>query len=239
MATIAEGLQAVRRRIARAAQLAGRDPDDIRLIAVSKTFAADAVRAAYAAGQRAFGESYLQEALAKMHELRDLPLEWHYIGPIQSNKTRSIAERFDWVHAVDRLKIAERLSSARGQTQPPLQVCIQVNISAETTKSGVAPDEMLPLARAIQGLPRLQLRGLMAIPRPIEGFDAQRAQFGSLRQLREQLAAAGILTDTLSMGMTDDFEAAIAEGATIVRVGRAIFGERPAHAPEDVADGRA
>lgn len=238
MATIAEGLQAVRQRIAQAARLAGRDPDDIRLIAVSKTFAADAVRAAFAAGQRAFGESYLQEALPKILELRDLPLEWHYIGPIQSNKTRPIAERFDWVHAVDRLKIAERLSAARGETQPPLQVCVQVNISSEASKSGVAPDEALALARAIRDLPRLRLRGLMAIPRPVEAFDAQRAQFRLLRELCDRLAAAGIVTDTLSMGMTDDFEAAIAEGATIVRVGRAIFGERLQSTREDVPDNK-
>jgi pyridoxal phosphate enzyme (YggS family) len=239
MATIAEGLQAVRQRIVQAARLAGRDPDDIRLIAVSKTFASDAIRAAFVAGQRAFGESYLQEALPKMRELCDLPLEWHYIGPIQSNKTRPIAERFDWVHAVDRLKIAERLSAARGQAQPPLQVCVQVNITGEPTKSGVAPDEVVPLAQAIQHLPRLQLRGLMTIPRPVEGFDAQRAQFRLLRELRDRLTAAGIRIDTLSMGMTDDFEAAIAEGATIIRVGRAIFGERSRHVPADVADNNA
>jgi len=221
----------VRQRIAQAARRAERDPNDIRLIAVSKTFGADAVRDAFAAGQRAFGESYLQEALDKMLELSDLPLEWHFIGPIQSNKTRPIAERFHWVHAVDRLKVAERLSSARAQAQPPLQVCIQVNVGAEASKSGVAPNEVLPLARAILALPRLRLRGLMTIPRPVEDFEAQRAQFRVLRLLRDELAAAGIVTDTLSMGMTDDLEAAIAEGATMVRVGRAIFGERALRAP--------
>ena len=231
MSAIAEGLQAVRQRIAQAARLAGRNPDDIRLIAVSKTFGPDAIRDAYAAGQRAFGESYLQEALDKMPGLSELPLEWHFIGPIQSNKTRPIAERFHWVHAVDRLKVAERLSSARAQAQPPLQVCIQVNVGAEASKSGVAPNEVLPLARAILALPRLRLRGLMTIPRPVEDFEAQRAQFRVLRLLRDELAAAGIVTDTLSMGMTDDLEAAIAEGATMVRVGRAIFGERALRAP--------
>jgi pyridoxal phosphate enzyme (YggS family) len=235
MAAIEEGLKAVRQRIALAARLANRNPDDIRLVAVSKTFAPDAIRAAFAAGQRAFGESYVQEALDKMRQLRDLPIEWHFVGPIQSNKTRPIAEHFDWVHAVDRLKIAERLSSARGETQPPLQVCVQVNLSGETTKSGVRPDELVPLARAIERLPRLRLRGLMAIPRAVEDFQAQRAQFHALVLLRDELAAAGIVTDTLSMGMTDDLEAAIAEGATMVRIGRAIFGERTLRGPGDSA----
>lgn len=233
MSAIENGLQAVRQRIAQSAAIAGRDPNDIRLIAVSKTFSSDAVRTAFALGQRAFGESYLQEALDKMRQLHDLPIEWHFIGPIQSNKTRPIAEHFDWVHAVDRLKIAERLSGARGGSRSPLQVCIQVNISGETTKSGIAPHELIGMARSLVALPHLRLRGLMAIPRPVQGLDAQRAQFRVLVRLRDELTASGIVTDTLSMGMTDDLEAAIAEGATIVRVGRAIFGERaPTHLTE-------
>jgi pyridoxal phosphate enzyme (YggS family) len=226
MSITAERLQAVRQRIAAAAIAAGRNPDDIRLIAVSKTFPAEAIRAAFAAGQRAFGENYLQEALDKMQLLSDLPLEWHHIGPIQSNKTRPIAERFDWAHGVDRIKIAERLSAARPSDRPPLQVCIQVNIGGEDTKSGVAPEEVAGLAEAIGPLSRIRLRGLMTIPRPEAGPAAQRAQFRMLRELRDRLIGRGIGMDTLSMGMSDDLEAAIAEGATMVRVGRAIFGER-------------
>lgn len=226
MSITAERLQAVRQRIAAAAIAAGRHPDDIRLIAVSKAFSAEAIRAAFAAGQRAFGENYLQEALDKMQLLSDLPIEWHYIGPIQSNKTRPIAERFDWVHGVDRLKIAERLSAARPSDQPPLQVCIQVNVGGEDTKSGVSPEEVGALAQAIGLLPRIRLRGLMTIPRPEADQAAQRAQFRILREVRDRLIGQRVVIDTLSMGMSDDLEAAILEGATMVRVGRAIFGER-------------
>jgi pyridoxal phosphate enzyme (YggS family) len=226
MTTIFDALQAARARIAQAASAAGRAPQDIRLLAVSKTFAAAAVRQAHAAGQSAFGESYVQEALEKIAALNDLALEWHFIGPIQSNKTRPIAEHFDWVHSVDRIKIAERLSQARPATRGPLQVCLQVNISGEDSKSGVAPEDVAELARQVQALPNIALRGLMAIPQPSTDLDQQRGQFHRLRQLFEQLKAQGHALDTLSMGMSDDLEAAIAEGATIVRVGSAIFGQR-------------
>jgi pyridoxal phosphate enzyme (YggS family) len=230
MVTVQEGLQAVVRRIEAAARAAGRDPAAVCLVAVSKTFAPPELRAAWAAGQRAFGENYVQEALDKMGCLADLDIEWHFIGPIQGNKTRPIAEHFHWVHSVDRLKIARRLSEARPGTLPPLQICLQVNIGGEDSKSGVPPEELEELARAVVGLPRLVLRGLMTVPRPTTDPLAQRAQFRALRELRDQLVAgAGIALDTLSMGMSDDLEAAIAEGATIVRVGRAIFGERPPH----------
>jgi pyridoxal phosphate enzyme (YggS family) len=227
MSAISEGLQAVRQRIVQAAKAAGRDPDDIRLIAVSKTFPTEAIRAAYAAGQRAFGESYLQEAEVKVAQLRDLAIEWHYIGPIQSNKSGPIARQFGWVHSVDRLKVAQRLSDARPDSLAPLQVCLQVNVGGEETKSGVPPESAPALAQAIAALPRIRLRGLMTIPRPVADFESQRAQFRILRELREHLAGAGLDLDTLSMGMSDDLEAAIAEGATLVRVGRAIFGDRP------------
>jgi pyridoxal phosphate enzyme (YggS family) len=226
MTIIAHRLQVVRARIEQAARHAGRSPEEVRLLAVSKTFPAIAVREAFAEGQRAFGENYVQEALAKMDDLRDLPLEWHYIGPIQSNKTRSIAERFHWVHSVDRLKIAQRLSETRPVPAPPLEICIQVNVSGETTKSGVAPDEALHLANEIARLPRLRLRGLMTIPEPTGDRLLQHAHFSALRDLKDRIQSHGIDLDTLSMGMTDDLEAAIEEGATIVRVGRAVFGER-------------
>ena len=196
------------------------------LLAVSKTFPAAAVREAYAAGQRAFGESYVQEALDKMAQLRDLDLEWHFIGPIQSNKTRAIAENFAWVHGVDRLKIAERLSAQRPAGLPPLQVCIQVNVSGEDSKSGVPPHETAHLARQVAALPGLALRGLMAIPAPVAELDDQRKPFAQVRQLMQQLRASGLQLDTLSMGMSQDMEAAIHEGATIVRIGSAIFGNR-------------
>ena len=184
------------------------------------------MRVAYEAGQSAFGESYVQEALDKIAALRDLPLEWHFIGPIQSNKTRAIAENFSWVHSVDRLKIAERLSAQRPQNLPPLNVCIQVNVSGEDSKSGVSPSEVLELAQAVAQLPRLKLRGLMAIPAPTEGTEAQRIPFAQLRELMRQLNAQGLELDALSMGMSHDFEAAMLEGATIMRIGTAIFGER-------------
>jgi len=226
MTTIANALQAVKRRIAAAVAGAGRTTGSVRLLAVSKTFPAAAVRAAYAAGQRAFGESYVQEAVAKIEALADLAIEWHFIGPIQSNKTRPIAEHFAWVHGVDRAKIADRLAAARPAQLPELQVCLQVNVSNEASKSGVTPEELTALARHVQGLPRLRLRGLMAIPEPTDEVVQQRAAFARLRELQAQLNREGFSLDTLSMGMSDDLEAAVAEGATIVRVGSAIFGTR-------------
>lgn len=213
-------------RIARAAEAAGRDAAEVRLLAVSKTWPADSVREAAAAGQRAFGENYVQEGAEKVDALAGLGLEWHFIGPLQSNKTRLVANRFVWVHSIDRLKIAERLSAQRDAHLPPLEVCIQVNVSGEASKSGVAPGELPALARAVAGLPRLRLRGLMAIPEPTSDVALQRARFATLRQLRDQLNADGLALDTLSMGMSDDLEAAIAEGSTMVRVGTAIFGSR-------------
>lgn len=213
-------------RIADAAVAAGRDPAMLRLLAVSKTWPADSVREAAAAGQRAFGENYVQEGAAKVDELAGLGLEWHFIGPLQSNKTRLVANRFSWVHSVDRLKIAERLSGQRDVHLPPLEVCIQVNVSGEASKSGVAPPDLPELARAVAALPRLRLRGLMAIPEPTPDVALQRARFASLRAMRDELNAAGLALDTLSMGMSDDLEAAIAEGSTLVRVGTAIFGSR-------------
>jgi pyridoxal phosphate enzyme (YggS family) len=228
--SISARLDHVRQAIAAAVRAAARLPDSVLLIAVSKTFGSDAVIAAADAGQRMFGENYLQEALDKKLAVAaarpDLALEWHFIGPIQSNKTRPIAENFDWVHAVDREKIAQRLSDQRPAHLPPLQICLQVNVSGEDSKSGVSPDELLPLARAVSAMPHLQLRGLMAIPEPTEDAEHQRPPFIQLRQLAQQLREAGIETDTLSMGMSADMAAAIAEGATMVRVGTAIFGQR-------------
>ena len=226
MATIGFNMQAVRQRVADAARACGRDPAAVGLIAVSKTFGADAVAAAHACGQRVFGENYVQEAVDKIVALASLGLEWHFIGPIQSNKTRQIAENFAWVHSVDRAKIAERLSAARPDALAPLQVCIQINIGDENTKGGVAPADALALARAIAALPRLKLRGLMTIPPASDDPAQQRRYFAELRKLKEQLATAGVALDTLSMGMSADLEAAIAEGATLVRVGTAIFGQR-------------
>jgi pyridoxal phosphate enzyme (YggS family) len=226
MAIIAANLQAVHERIARAAQASGRRASDIELIAVSKTFPAQDVATAYDAGQRGFGESYVQEAVEKVTCLAHLPIEWHFIGPIQSNKTRAIAEHFQWVHSVEREKIAVRLNAARPPGLPPLNVCIQVNVSGEDSKRGVSPGEELALARAMLALPRLRLRGLMAIPEPTTDPQLQRQRFALLREIRDKLVAAGIPLDTLSMGMSDDLEAAIAEGATMVRVGTAIFGHR-------------
>ena len=227
MTTIPGNLQHVRARIATACQRAGRGVEEVTLLAVSKTFGADAVRAAAAAGQRAFGENYIQEGVEKIAALRDLGLMWHCIGPIQSNKTRLVAEHFDWAHSVERLKIAERLSAQRPADRPPLNVCLQVNIDGGPTKSGVAPAEALALARAVAALPRLRLRGLMTIPEPAPDFEAARAVHASTRALFDQMNAAGLGLDTLSMGMSDDLEAAIAAGSTLVRVGSAIFGARP------------
>lgn len=234
MASLDEALQAslarVHERISAAARAAGRDPASIALVAVSKAFGAEHVLAAARAGQRVFGENYVQEATEKIARVRqaapDLRLEWHLIGPIQSNKTRPIAERFDWVQSVDRLKVAQRLSEQRAAALPPLDVLVQVNISGEASKSGVAPQDAPALAHAVAALPRLRLRGLMAIPAPCADPTAQRSPFARLRALFERLRAEGLRLDTLSIGMSDDLEAAIAEGATMVRVGRAIFGAR-------------
>jgi len=209
-----------------AAAEAGRTASDVTLLAVSKTFAPDAIREAYHAGQIHFAESYVQEALNKIVALQDLPIEWHFIGPIQSNKTRAIAEHFAWVHSVDRLKIAERLSGQRPTHLPPLQVCLQVNISEEASKCGMPPGEVAQLAMQVAHLPHLDLRGLMAVPAPNNNVSAQRAAFAQLRELRDQLRQQGLPLDTLSMGMSHDFPAAIAEGATMVRIGTAIFGNR-------------
>ncbi len=226
MTAILSNLQATQAAIAQAAKAAQRDVAGIRLVAVSKTFSAQAVRKAYHAGQLAFGENYLQEALEKIAALRDLPLEWHFIGPIQSNKTRAIAENFSWVHSVDRLKIAERLSAQRPTHLPPLNICLQVNVSGEASKSGVAPDEVLQLAREVATLPHLTLRGLMAIPAPATDEAAQRAPFVLMHQLLQELNEQGLSLDTLSMGMSHDYPVAIQEGATMVRIGTAIFGGR-------------
>lgn len=234
MSVIADQLDAVRRRILDAAHQAGRPDAAVRLLAVSKTFPADDVRAAYAAGQRAFGENYVQESIDKIAALSDLrsQIEWHFIGPLQSNKTRQVAEAFDWVHSVDRLKIATRLSEQRPAHLPPLNVCVQVNISGEASKSGAMPSETLALMQAVAPLPRLRLRGLMAIPEAVSAdseaalMAAQRAPHRALHDLLNQAQATGLAVDTLSAGMSADLEAAVLEGATLVRIGTAIFGHR-------------
>ncbi len=226
MTTISEKLQAVRARLAAACAAAQRRADEVTLLAVSKTFGAEAVREAAGAGQRAFGENYIQEAVEKIALLAHLDLEWHCIGPIQSNKTRLVATHFQWAHTVDRLKIAQRLSEQRPEGLPPLNVCLQVNIDGGPTKAGVAPEDALALAREIAALPRLALRGLMTIPEPAEGFEAQQAVHRRTRALYDQLREAGLPLDTLSMGMSGDLEAAVAAGSTLVRVGTAIFGGR-------------
>jgi pyridoxal phosphate enzyme (YggS family) len=230
MSTISAKLQDVDATIAQAAQAAGRSRDSVRLLAVSKTFPAAAVLEAMAAGQRAFGENYLQEALDKIEAVAqaapDTPVEWHFIGPIQSNKTRPIASHFAWVHTVDRLKVAQRLSEQRPPDLGPLNICLQVNISGEASKSGVTEAELPELARAVASLPNLRLRGLMAIPEPEDDPARQRAPFARLRALAGELRAQGIDVGTLSMGMSGDLQAAVAEGATIVRIGSAIFGAR-------------
>lgn len=228
MTIIVANLQAVRGRIASAASAAKRMPENVCLLAVSKTCGAAQVIEAWQAGQRAFGENFVQEALDKARELAHLDIEWHFIGPLQSNKTRPIAESFTWVHGIEREKIAQRLNDARPAHLPPLNVLIQVNVSGETSKSGVAPGMERGLATAIRRLPRLRLRGLMAIPEPTPDTAVQRARFALLRRLKENLQMDDAGIDTLSMGMSDDLEAAIAEGATIVRVGTAIFGARNA-----------
>jgi pyridoxal phosphate enzyme (YggS family) len=223
MSTIADNIAQVSSRIHAAAVAAKRDEDSVQLLAVSKTKPAEAVREAYAAGIRDFGENYLQEALSKQLELADLPLIWHFIGPIQSNKTRAIAEHFAWVHSVDRLKIAQRLSEQRPADLPPLNICIQVNVSGEASKSGCTPDDLPALANAISELPRIKLRGLMAIPEPTEDRAAQDAAFAAVQSLQ---ASLNLPLDTLSMGMSHDLESAIAMGATWVRIGTALFGAR-------------
>ncbi len=226
MTVIAAQLQAVHARIAAACHAVGRDPAEVGLLAVSKTFGPEAVRAAHAAGQTAFGENYIQEAVDKMTALAGLPLQWHCIGPIQSNKTRLVAEHFAWAQTVDRLKIAQRLSEQRPAHLPPLQVCLQVNVDGGASKSGVAPEELPALAHAVAALPRLQLRGLMCIPDPLPDDGAMTAVFLRVRALYEGLRAVGLPLDTLSLGMSGDLEAAIAGGSTLVRVGTAIFGGR-------------
>ncbi|MDD2132850.1 YggS family pyridoxal phosphate-dependent enzyme [Pseudomonas kurunegalensis] len=223
MSTLADNLSAISARIASAAQAAGRDPASVQLLAVSKTKPASAIREVHAAGVRDFGENYLQEALTKQQALSDLPLIWHFIGPIQSNKTKAIAEHFDWVHSVDRLKIAQRLSEQRPAGLAPLNICLQVNVSGEDSKSGCAPADLPALAKAVAALPNLRLRGLMAIPEPTDDRAAQEAAFSSLRALQKGLDLG---LDTLSMGMSHDLEAAIAQGATWVRIGTALFGAR-------------
>ncbi|MFA6061747.1 MAG: YggS family pyridoxal phosphate-dependent enzyme [Gallionella sp.] len=226
MTTIASNLQAVRAAMLTAAVASGRTANEIGLLAVSKTFPASAIREAYQAGQTCFAESYAQEAQEKIALLQDLAIEWHFIGPVQSNKTRVIAENFTWVHSVDRLKIAERLSAQRPAHLPPLQLCLQVNISDEDSKSGVDPAEALELAKSISSLPNLTLRGLMTVPAPCDDVVGQRDAFARLRKLRDEINRLGLHLDTLSMGMSHDFASAIAEGANMVRIGSAIFGDR-------------
>ncbi len=226
MSMVATAVQAVHARIQAACAEAGRDPATVQLLAVSKTQPADLIRAAYAAGQRAFGESYVQEALAKQAALDDLAIEWHYIGPLQRKKTRAVAEHFAWIHSIDRLELAERLSWQRPEHLPPLQVCVQVNVGGEASKRGVPPEAAIALAREVAGLPRLQLRGFMTIPPPSLDPATQRGYFHVLAELLRQARTEGLRLDTLSMGMSQDLESAIAEGATIIRVGTAIFGAR-------------
>ena len=226
MTQIAERLATVRARIRAAEERFDRPADSVQLLAVSKTKPASALRAAMAAGQFAFGENYVQDARQKQQRLADSGAQWHFIGPLQSNKTKVVAQHFDWVHSVEREKIARRLSDHRDDDLPPLNVCLQVNVSGEATKSGLQPEDVPALAAAVAALPRLRLRGLMAIPAPARDFEEQRRPFRELRELREQLVQDGLTLDTLSMGMSADLEAAIAEGSTMVRVGTDIFGAR-------------
>jgi pyridoxal phosphate enzyme (YggS family) len=236
--TIASGLQKVKTRIREIAEKTGRQPEAITLLAASKTNPAECLREAFIAGQTIFGENYLQEALAKIPVLADLPIEWHFIGPIQSNKTRRIAENFAWVHSVDRKKIADRLSKDRPESLPPLQICLQVNVSGEGSKSGVAPEEIAELAAHVVTLPRLKLRGVMAIPELTKATALQRSQFRMLREAYDRLKRDGYELDTISMGMSEDLDIAIEEGATMVRVGTAIFGPRRYAIPEELAGAR-
>ena len=228
MAMIADNLQQVHQRLARACEAAARPVESVTLLVVSKTFGPAAVREAFTAGERRFGENYVQEGVDKIAALAELrsQLEWHLIGPLQSNKTRVVAEQFDWVHSVDRLKLAQRLNDQRPADAAPLQVCLQVNISGESSKSGLAPGEVAGAAHAVAALPRLRLRGLMAIPEPAADFAAQRLPHRALHDLLHALNEQGLALDTLSIGMSADLEAAVAEGATLVRVGSAIFGAR-------------
>lgn len=235
MTTISDNLQGVRERVGRACAASGRDVNTVTLLAVSKTFGPDAVAQALAAGQRAFGENYVQEGVEKVLALRashpDHALVWHCIGPVQSNKTRLVATHFDWVHSVDRIKTAQRLSEQRPQGCEPLQVCLQVNVDGGANKSGVEPGDLSGLAHAVAALPGLRLRGLMCIPEPSDDVAVQRAAFRQAHELLQGLRSEGLTLDTLSMGMSDDLDAAVAEGATLVRVGRAIFGHRPRKDP--------
>lgn len=226
MENVARNLAAVHARVEAAAGRAGRDPGEIRLLAVSKMQPAGVLAEAWEAGQRDFGENYLQEALPKLEALADCDVRWHFIGGLQSNKTRAVAERFDWVHTVDRESIARRLSDQRPAGLPPLHICLQVNVSGEGSKGGIAPERLPELADTVAGLPRIRLRGLMAIPAPAQDPEAQRVPFRRLRELMQALNARGHRLDSLSMGMSDDLEAAVTEGATIVRIGSAIFGAR-------------
>jgi len=230
MTTIEDSLHRVRARLQSACDAAGRSVNEITLLAVSKTFGADAVCLAHAAGQQAFGENYVQEGIEKIEQVRALGtcpgIVWHCIGPLQSNKTRPVAEQFDWVQSIDRLKIAQRLNEQRPAHLPPLQVCIQVNVDGGANKSGVSPAEALELARTVAALPRLRLRGLMAIPEPSPDFETQRLLFLRAKAVFDDLRAHGLDLDTLSMGMSDDLEAAVAAGSTMVRIGRAVFGHR-------------
>ena len=226
MQDVAAALQAVHTRVRAAEERFGRVPGSVALLAVSKTRPPEDLRAAFVEGQRAFGENYVSEALGKMASLGDLAIEWHFIGPVQSNKTRPIAERFAWVHSVDREKVARRLAEHRPMGLPPLQVCVEVNVSGEESKSGVAPGELPALARTVAALPRLRLRGLMAVPAPEEDFELQRRAFRRLRELFEGLRGEGLPLDTLSMGMSGDLEAAVMEGASHLRVGSDLFGRR-------------
>ncbi len=242
MRDVGAALNAVRARIVALERRFRREPGSVRLLAVSKTKPPEAVRAAIAAGQHAFGENHLQDAMTKVEALARHGASWHFIGAVQSNKTRPISAHFDWVHGIEREKIATRLSAQRPAGREPLDVCIEVDVSGEESKSGVPPSEVEPLARVVRELPGLRLRGLMAIPRPSEDFDSQRIPFRLLREILDDLNAKGLGLDTLSMGMTGDLEAAVAEGATIVRIGTAIFGPRrgtsryrprsPAHEPD-------
>ncbi|WP_092948583.1 YggS family pyridoxal phosphate-dependent enzyme [Roseateles sp. YR242] len=237
MATISENIQQLRGRMGLACEQASRPVHSVTLLVVTKTFPAEDVRAAFQAGEHRFGENYVQEGIDKIAALADIraQVEWHMIGPLQSNKTRVVAEHFDWVHSVDRLKIAQRLSDQRPAHLPPLQICLQVNISGETSKSGLTPEELPAIAREVAALPHLQLRGLMAIPEPADTLDAQRQPHRALARLLQQLNQDGLALDTLSMGMSADLEAAILEGATLVRVGSAIFGQRPSSAAQAAA----
>jgi pyridoxal phosphate enzyme (YggS family) len=226
MSSIAQSLDEIRNRVTVLERRYGRTPGDVRVLAVSKTKPPEAVRAAAEAGQREFGENHVQDALTKLDALQRDDLIWHFIGPLQSNKTRVVAARFHWVHSIDRAKIARRLNEQRPENLPPLEVCIQVNLSGEISKSGVEPDQVEELAETVSELPRLALRGLMTLPRACDNLEEQRQPFAKLRRMQEALNAGGFALDTLSMGMTNDMEAAIAEGATIIRIGTAIFGAR-------------